>query len=550
MRTTLALSAVTLAFVAACSATSSNTSGNNNGGQGGGGNNGGAGNGSLGGGGGFQLGGGGQGGTVIEGDPKTCEEAAIAKSYLGCDFWPTVTANNVWSVFDFAVVVANAGDEPADVAVMQGTSTLWGEAIGPNELKTIYLPWVPALKGPDADACGSAVPLSATVRAADGAYHLTSTRPVTVYQFNALEYAPQGGPPGKNWNACPASQCFLDCFSYSNDASLLLPSTALTGNYRVTGLKGWQPANMSPTLTVTGTADGTSVTVTLSSTGSVTGGGGVSNGTPGSQVTFSLNRGEVVELVGTPTSDFSGSLVQATAPVQVITGMPCVNVPESASACDHIEESVFPAETLGKRYFVTVPTGPNGQPVGHVVRLYGNVTTTNLTYPSGAPAGAPSQIGAGQVIDLGQVSQDFEIVGDHELAVASFQLGASIVDPGGALEQRGDPAQSLMTAVEQYRKKYVFLAPSDYPVSYVDVVMPTTAVLTLDGTTVSPQINGIGSGFGVARITLSSGGGGSHVLEATEPVGIQVIGYGSYTSYQYPGGLNLTAIAPPPPPPN
>jgi hypothetical protein len=31
-------------------------------------------------------------------------------------------------------------------------------------------------------------------------------------------------------------------------------------------------------------------------------------------------------------------------------------------------------------------------------------------------------------------------------------------------------------------------------------------------------------------------------------VGIQVVGYGSYTSYQYPGGLNLTLIAPPPPP--
>ena len=30
------------------------------------------------------------------------------------------------------------------------------------------------------------------------------------------------------------------------------------------------------------------------------------------------------------------------------------------------------------------------------------------------------------------------------------------------------------------------------------------------------------------------------MLTATAPVGIQVIGYGSYTSYQYPGGLNLT----------
>jgi hypothetical protein len=34
---------------------------------------------------------------------------------------------------------------------------------------------------------------------------------------------------------------------------------------------------------------------------------------------------------------------------------------------------------------------------------------------------------------------------------------------------------------------------------------------------------------------------------ANEPVGLQVLGYGKYTSYQYPGGLNLGKIAPPPP---
>ncbi len=29
------------------------------------------------------------------------------------------------------------------------------------------------------------------------------------------------------------------------------------------------------------------------------------------------------------------------------------------------------------------------------------------------------------------------------------------------------------------------------------------------------------------------------MLTASAPVGIQVLGYGAYTSYQYPGGLNL-----------
>ena len=48
-------------------------------------------------------------------------------------------------------------------------------------------------------------------------------------------------------------------------------------------------------------------------------------------------------------------------------------------------------------------------------------------------------------------------------------------------------------------------------------------------------------------MNLVAGNGGAHVLECTDPVGIQVMGYGAYTSYMYPGGLNLSLIAPPPP---
>ncbi len=54
-----------------------------------------------------------------------------------------------------------------------------------------------------------------------------------------------------------------------------------------------------------------------------------------------------------------------------------------------------------------------------------------------------------------------------------------------------------------------------------------------------------GSNMGVARVKLAATG--SHSLTSSKPVGIQVYGYGSYTSYQYPGGLNLRSIAPPPP---
>jgi hypothetical protein len=493
------------------------------------------------------------------GDPQTCAEAAANRTYIGCDFWPTVVANNVWSIFDYAVVVANAGTQTAMVTVTRNGQPAGSAQVQPNGLATIYLPWVPALKGPDADNCGSATPLAKTVRANGGAYHLVSTVPVTVYQFNALEYAGQGGPPGKNWSSCPGNticdQIFqpIGCFSFSNDASLLLPSTAMTGNYRITGQAGWPfpPGSpvpgIGPYFAVVGTQANTTVTVYLASNASIIGGGAIPSTPGGGTVNFSLNAGDVVELVGTVTSDLSGSLVKASAPVEVITGMPCVQAPIGTQACDHIEESVFPAETLGQHYFVTVPTGPNGNVVGHIVRIYGNADNTKLTYPSGKPAGAPATLNAGQVVDLGVVPKDFEVVGDHEFAVGSFMLGAELLDPA-LTDTKGDPSQSLSTAVEQYRTKYVFLAPADYDVSYVDVVEPMGAQVQIDGQpTAAPKL--IGSGFGVARVHLGPGNNGAHVLTSNLPVGIQVMGYGSATSYQYPGGLNLLSIAPPPPPP-
>ena len=144
----------------------------------------------------------------------------------------------------------------------------------------------------------------------------------------------------------------------------------------------------------------------------------------------------------------------------------------------------------------------------------------------------------------------FIVEGDHEFAVVTVQKSAKIVDPDSAPEeQKGDPSLSSIVAVEQFRKNYVFLAPDDYDKSFVDIILPKGAVITLDGAPVTGTPTTIStSDFQLLRVTLDSSGGGVHTLEADVPIGIQVIGYGAYTSYQYPGGLNLKLIAPPPEP--
>jgi hypothetical protein len=373
-----------------------------------------------------------------------------------------------------------------------------------------------------------------------------------VYQFNALEYAGKGGDKGKDWSSCPGTATACDasglpigCLSFSNDASLLLPQAALTGHYRVTGIHGWSHDDKKVTgayVAITATRDGTHVTV--DARGEILAGGDIPATHVGDKLTLTMNAGDVAELVGPPeaTADLSGSLVTADQPIQLVAGAPCIEVPLGADACDHVEESVFPAETLGKDYVVTVPTSVSHRVVGHVVRLYGNRDGTHLTYAPQKPDGAPDALDAGQVADLGIVKSDFRVTGDQEFAVGTFMLAGTVADP--VTHGKGDPSMSLATATAQYRKRYVFLAPNDYDTSYADVVAPIGAKVTIDGSSVTEGKPLGATGFAISRTYLSHTG--AHHLEADQPVGLQLVGYGAYTSFQYPGGLELRAIAPPP----
>jgi hypothetical protein len=299
-------------------------------------------------------------------------------------------------------------------------------------------------------------------------------------------------------------------------------------------------------LVVTGLEDGTTVRLRVGGAGQVIAGGDIAEAGPGRRLEFPIDRGEAVRIVGTPQTDLSGSVLAASAPVQVLSGAPCHYMPSAHGPCDHLEETVLPAETMGAEYVVAVPTNARGVPIGHVVVFTGNVDNTTLRYPGGAPDGAPITLEAGQVVDLGIVRRDFQVRGDQPFAVTSFQLGSSLSDPGHFTDGRGDPAQTNVYPVGQFRTRYVFLAPLDYDFSFADVVAPEGTRVRLDDAPVEAAAAPVGEGWSVLRLALGPGRAGGHVLEADAPVGLQVSGYGFATSYQVPGGLNLARIADPP----
>src|SRR5579883_2591653 len=81
--------------------------------------------------------------------PTTCTESESRHSYIGCDYWPTVTLNPVYDHFDYAVAVSNPQAFAVMVTASGGALASAVTAMIPaHSVQAIPLPWVPALKGP------------------------------------------------------------------------------------------------------------------------------------------------------------------------------------------------------------------------------------------------------------------------------------------------------------------------------------------------------------------------------------------------------------------
>ena len=74
-----------------------------------------------------------------------CGAKAIGKSYIGCDYFPTVTANLVGTQFHFAVAVSNTTANSAAVTVTQGNNTISTVMVAANSVQVITLPCFPEL---------------------------------------------------------------------------------------------------------------------------------------------------------------------------------------------------------------------------------------------------------------------------------------------------------------------------------------------------------------------------------------------------------------------
>ncbi|MCA9621073.1 MAG: IgGFc-binding protein [Myxococcales bacterium] len=493
-----------------------------------------------------------------------CGAADEAKSSYGCDYWavkPDLITDGSGACF--AAYVANTWDVPVHINVERGGQDLGtgfifipqgqgqgitlspydssaGLAVG--EVALVFLshdtsfPLLPLCPQPPAVNAETAV--LGTGRGS--AFNIKTDRPVVAYSI-----LPYGGGP-----------------SAATSASLLLPTSAWDTNYVAVNAyaKSQIVLPAQPSLDILAYQDGTEVT--LLPKVAVTGGAGVAGSAANTPVTYTLNRGEYLQI--SQDAELTGSPIQSTKPIGIWGGASCLNVPVGAAACDSAHQQIPPVPALGSEYAGVryrnraAATGEEAPPW----RLVGAVDGTQLTWTPAPPAGAPTSLNLGDVAEF-MAPGPFVVASqdeDHPFYAAQYMTGAEHVGAGFVGE--GDPEWVNIIPTAQYLDKYVFFTDPTYSETSLVVIRRPAS----DGQFRDVQLDCAGTlggwqplgSYEYTRIDLVTGNfqnvgncsNGRHEMSSDAPFGVTVWGWGGYSttlltayvSYAYPAGASIQTI--------
>ncbi|MEZ4384026.1 MAG: IgGFc-binding protein [Nannocystaceae bacterium] len=339
-----------------------------------------------------------------------------------------------------------------------------------------------------------------------GVYRLETSLPVVAYQ-----HSPIGS-------------------TATNDASMLLPEHALTGNYVVTSYPG-TVGNYPSYFSAIAASDGTTVNMTVK--GNTAGGGGIPALTNGQSAAVSLDRFQLMNVVVSQQNggDLSGTVIEADGPLHLIGATECANVPQYPQVyCDHMEEATFPLEYWGDEYVLAAPPKRNNE--SYHWRIYGGDNGVTVTATPNQP-GFPKTLQKGEFFQIA-TKASFVVTGDGPF------LPVGLLESQNPNAGTGDPGMYQMVPTEQFLSRYAFVTGTGYNQHYAQIIRPTGgADVTIDGNLVG-NYTAIGN-YEVANVSTSEG---AHFAESADPFGVIQIGYTPVTSYAYPGGLKLEVINP------
>jgi len=485
-----------------------------------------------------------------------CDQAMALESNIGCEYW-AVDLDNAENAFDdaaagqFAVAVANIGSNGTATVRVHINNAPQGEAldlelveshqVAETELYIFLLP----RRDADGDNITNNVDDGTQSWLSSRAFRITSDVPVVAYQFNTLDQ------------------------QFSNDASLLLPTSGLGMDHLVLGYPPGSPVSTfgSPKnrgyVTILGTQEDTEVTVHV--TEDIQEGTGVPAILKGASHTFNIGPFDVLnletrlftimELAGGHTADLTGTRVAADKPVAVFFGVDLTGVgqdlPEFEGSCcaEHIEQQIFPSKAMGQDFVVSHSgqrnSGTAEMDYYRIMAYEAATVTTSLPAPDNS-----FTLAAGEYHDF-FVNHGFTVqTTDGYLHVAQY-----LVEAGNTDANVGDAALLYVPAVEQRRGLYVFTTGQGFSENHAVISMPQgadvhytdgAATLEVNGTNcLGPLANGtIGSITYVAFDCPIQDGvhmaySGDSPEETEGDIGVFVYGYYYAGSYAYPAGSDL-----------
>lgn len=537
-----------------------------------------------------------------------CQVAEATNSYIGCEYWAVELENHLLNDNEdrplspderppFAIVLSNPSpDFDARISVyadegvfaeavasrevgadiqLPGNDlvTVESEVLGPNgqQLFTIDGP-IDNIVLPRGSTMTLIMPFREIPFGASSvtktSYRVVSNEPVVAYQFNPL--------------CCN--------YTFTNDASLLLPTSALTGNYMFMSyavFAGTPSSRLadpySPTMTVLATEPDTQVNVRLTPSAGANSfsdiiyptSGAITGPDASGNVQVTLQPHEVLNVAArgvSPVEDMTGSLITADKPVSVFGGHTCAFVPFSSPACDHLESQLFPIETWGQRFIASplkLRRTEDDPPVRTREGTYWkfvayqndtrietgiDISLATVLAPadegvrpcaefSDQPESGTFTLNAGQTCEFG-TTELFVVDSGRPIMLGAFLSGQNSVREDAEFGDRaGDPAFFLVPPEEQYRTRYSFLTPGTYFQSFVTVLVPPGIDVILDGEAIDITQHDyvIDEDANIARAHIEVDEG-PHTIEASLPFGIIVYGYDDFVSYAYTGGLDLTKL--------
>jgi hypothetical protein len=522
------------------------------------------------------------GGTCID----ACQAASDSKGSIGCDFWAPDTPfyrNGQPSTYGgacYAVFVANTWSRSAQITVTRGGQSfnlsefgyvpsgvipnltytpIPAAGVPPNQVAVLFLSHDPnamtAGSTPNTPLTCPKPPAYLHDAAASGsvpgtAFHVVSDTPITAYDI-----IPYGG-----------------ALSYLPSASLLYPSTAWGTNYYVVGPHSGDGVLW---MLLVGAVDGTMVTASAAQT--LVGASTEPTLGAGTTTTFTLNQGQTLQwtdFLGLG-ADPSGTVLSSTQPIGVFTGNTYLLVPSATSPSggghDAAHQQIPHIKALGHEYVAPgISTRMASlKPESVPYRVLGVVDGTALTYDPAAPASAPKQLNAGDIVEF-ETTALFVVKSQdaiHPFSITQYMPGAGVTGgsmAGSCSDQPmfgqtcalGDEDWITLLPPAQFLQRYVFFTDPTYattnlvitrvkgPSGFSDVTVeclgaPVTGWMNVDtaGT------------YQVAHVDLVRGtkpvancNGSNNQATSAGKFGINVWGTDWFASYGYPAGGNIGSI--------